>query len=95
VDCRIWLTSMFVHDRVTRVDVHDADTAGWITEYAGLGAVASDLEGSEDSAAEEGITSAEIVAAQCNSQQLTGNGACSRGASYCAMRRLRRRGSAL
>jgi integrase/recombinase XerD len=44
VHCRIWLDSTFVHGMVTRVDVHDADTAGWLTEHLGSGAIASGLE---------------------------------------------------
>jgi hypothetical protein len=36
---------MFVHDIVAWVDVHDVDTAGWLTEHLVSGAVASGLEG--------------------------------------------------
>lgn len=45
VDCRIWVPSSLVHDVVALVDVHDADTAGWLTEHLVLGTVASGLGG--------------------------------------------------
>jgi hypothetical protein len=36
---------MFVHDIVAWVDVHDADTASWLTKHLVAEAVASGLEG--------------------------------------------------